>query len=184
MIAGLYGMADATFGDPVGQARLLAEEGVRPIQLRCKGWSEARIRGAALALSAVPELVINDHPGLAAELGRVVHLGDLDGAAAGPHGRSTHTLAQVCAANDAEVPPLYLGFGPIFATGTKDTPWAPRGIALLAEAVRASRLPIVAIGGITPENLASIRDTGVAGWAVVGAIWRATHPRAVIRSMR
>ena len=184
MIRGLYGMADATFGDPVAQARLLAEEGVSPIQLRCKGWAPEAVRAAALALADVPDLVINDHAALARALGRVAHLGDGDGDALGPHGRSTHTLAQVLAGQSAALPALYLGFGPIYATGTKDTPWTPRGVEALAEAVAASRLPIVAIGGIGLAELDAVRATGVAGWAVVGAIWRAPNPRAVIRALR
>ncbi len=179
-IRGLYGMADATFGDPVVQALMLAEEGIRPVQLRCKGWSVEAVRAAALALSEVPALVINDHAALALELGRVAHLGDGDGAATGPHGRSTHTLEQVRTAGDA----LYLGFGPVFSTGTKETGWPPRGVELLAEAVRVAGRPVVAIGGIEPSNLDAVRATGVAGWAVVGAIWRSSDPRAVIRSLR
>jgi thiamine monophosphate synthase len=42
----------------------------------------------------------------------------------------------------------------------------------------------VAIGGIEPGNVDEVRATGVAGWAVIGAIWRAPDPRSVIRSLR
>ena len=35
---GLYGIADAGFGDPAVQARMLAEAGAWCVQLRCKGW--------------------------------------------------------------------------------------------------------------------------------------------------
>lgn len=181
MIAGLYGMADATWGDPLAQARLLAEEGVSPVQLRCKGWPREAVRQLALACRALPTvLVINDDAALAAELGMWAHLGDEDGPAAGPHGRSTHTLAQV---RDERVA-AYIGFGPVFATGTKITGWEPRGVALLAEAVRASARPVVAIGGIDERTIDEVRATGVAGWAVVGAIWRAPDPRAAIRRLR
>lgn len=181
LIRGLYGVADSTFGDPEGQARLLAEEGVSPVQLRCKGWSADAVRSLARRCLDLPTLiVVNDHADVAAELGLFAHLGDLDGAALGPHGRSTHTLDQVLAERDA----AYIGFGPIFATNTKETPWAPRGLHLLAEAVRRSPRPVVAIGGIGPGNLAAVRDTGAAGWAVVGAIWRSSDPRAAIRSLR
>lgn len=181
IISGLYGVADATFGDPEAQARLLAGEGVSPVQLRCKGWSAEAMRSLARRCLHLPTLiVVNDHAAIAAELGLLAHLGDLDGAALGPHGRSTHTLNQV----SEECHAAYIGFGPIFSTDTKQTPWPPRGVDLLVEAVRRSPRPVVAIGGIGPANLAAVRATGVAGWAAVGAIWRSPDPRAVIRSLR
>lgn len=181
MIRGLYGMADAGFGDPLAQVRLLAAEGVSPIQLRCKGWPRDRVR--EIALAALPlgvMLILNDDAALAAELGLMAHLGDGDGAALGPHGRSTHTLAQVRAEREAD----YIGFGPVFGTATKHSPWSPRGVDLLAEAAAASQRPVVAIGGITRENLALVKASGVAGWAVIGDIWRSPDPVAAIRSLR
>lgn len=181
MIAGLYGIVDPTSGDPEAQAHLLAEEGVSPIQLRCKGWTRDEMRCLANRCRGFfASLVINDDAVLAAELGLVAHLGDGDGAALGPHGRSTHTLAQVREEREA----LYIGFGPVFATATKAQPWSPRGLDLLAAAVRASSRPVVAIGGVGPENIEEVRATGAAGWAVVGAIWSAADPRAIIRALR
>ncbi len=181
MIGGLYGVADAAFGDPAWQVRVLADEGVSPVQLRCKGWPVEAVRHLALGLRGVATgLVLNDHAALAAELGLYAHLGDQDGAALGPHGRSTHTLAQVRAAHGA----AYIGFGPVFATGTKDSPWPPRGLPLLAAAVRASPCPVVAIGGITGDNIDEVRATGAAGWAVISGIWLAPDPLAAIRRLR
>ena len=181
MIAGLYGMTDPVRGDPEGQVRLLADEGVAVVQLRCKGWPRSAVRALAERCRPLPiVLVVNDDAALAAELGLCAHLGDTDGAAQGPHGRSTHTLEQVRAEREA----IYVGFGPVFATETKDTAWSPRGTAMLAEAVVASERPVVAIGGIGLENIAEVRATGVAGWAVVGAIWVAPDPRRIIRRLR
>lgn len=181
MIAGLYGMVDPERGEPAGQVALLADEGVSIVQLRCKGWPRDRVRALALAVMPLPiRLVINDDAALAAELGLLAHLGDGDGAALGPHGRSTHTLEQVRDEAEAE----YIGFGPVFATGTKETSWSPRGTALLAAAVRTSTRPVVAIGGIGLHNIDEVRATGVQGWAVVGAIWGAANPRSVVRQLR
>ncbi len=181
MIAGLYGMADSGFGDPLAQARLLADEGVSPIQLRCKGWPRTAVRQLALDCGGLgPTIIVNDDAQLAAELGLVAHLGDTDGPGRGPHGRSTHTLGQVSAEDNA----VYIGFGPVFETGTKRSGWSPRGLASLADAVRVSRRPVVAIGGINLANLEGVRAAGAAGWAAVGAIWMAADPRAVIRAMR
>ncbi len=181
VIAGLYGIADAAYGDPETQARLLAGEGVSPVQLRCKGWTPGAVRALAIRCRDLPTLiVINDHAAIAAELGLYAHLGDLDGAALGPHGRSAHTLSQVAAEQSA----AYIGFGPVFPTTTKTSPWSARGVSMLAEAVRLSPRPVVAIGGIGPENVDAVRAAGVAGWAVVGAIWGSADPRAAIRSLR
>ncbi len=181
MISGLYGIVDPERGDPASQVALLADEGVSIVQLRCKGWPRDRVRALALALMPLPiRLVINDDAALAAELGLLAHLGDGDGRALGPHGRSTHTLQQV----HEEVVADYIGFGPVFATGTKETPWAPRGTALLAAAVRASQRPVVAIGGIGLDTIDEVRATGVQGWAVIGAVWGAANPRSVVRRLR
>ncbi len=179
-IAGLYGMADAGHGDPVAQARLLAEEGVAPIQLRCKGFTREQLREVLRACRDVPGIVVNDDAVVASEFGCPVHLGQDDGRTSLPHGRSTHTLDHVFAVTGA----TYIAFGPVFGTATKDSPWTPRGLDLLAQAVRVSPRPVVAIGGIGTHNLAQVRATGVAGWAVIGAIWRSADPLAAIRNLR
>lgn len=178
---GLYGVADASCGDPVAQARLLLEEGVRVVQLRCKGWPRERLRAAAGAIDA-PILVVNDAVDVARELGAWAHLGQDDGPDPDdvPFGRSTHTLAQAAARGRA----AYVGFGPVFGTATKDTGYTARGLGLLAEVVAASPVPVVAIGGITPGNLDRVRATGVHAWAVIGAVWSAPDPRAAIRALR
>lgn len=178
---GLYGVADATYGDPWPQVVLLAALDVGIIQLRCKGWTtEAR---TALAIRAVamggPLIVVNDDAEAAARAGAWVHLGQDDGETSLPHGRSTHTLAHVRAASAN-----YLGFGPVFATTTKQAAYPPRGGDLLAEAVRTSAAPVVAIGGIHPGNIDVVRATGVHAWAVIGAIWTSPDPRAVIAALR
>lgn len=177
---GLYGMADATYGDPLWMANLLADEGVGIIQLRCKGWPASQVAMVAeRCLRLGPQLVINDHPDVARALGAWVHLGQDDG----PDpvdlvfGRSTHTFEQAEQAGSA----TYIGFGPIFPTGTKESRWSPRGLERLSTVVARSRVPVVAIGGISLEQLEPLAATGVAAWAVVGAIWTSADPRAMIR---
>ena len=191
---GLYAIADAGFGDPVTLGRALADAGARVIQLRCKGWPEAEVADAARALLPAlrrqgAALIINDHLDVAVAGGADgVHLGQEDGPTALARarlppgallGRSTRTLEQVAEAQDAD----YLGFGPIYATNTRPGLPPPRGVDLLAAAVRASARPLVAIGGISPENLPAVRATGVHAWAVIRALLEAPDLAAMLRDL-
>jgi thiamine-phosphate pyrophosphorylase len=180
---GLYAIADAAFGDPVKRAGQLAAAGCKTIQLRAKGRSEADVLQLARAVQPTMAAhgvfwIINDHPQVAVEVGASgVHLGQADlhpGLAreiVGPAlviGWSTHTLAQVTEDHGAD----YIGFGPVFDTATKEGGYASRGTAMLRDAVRRSSVPVVAIGGIGPQNLAEVISTDVHGWAVVSALYR------------
>ena len=82
-------------------------------------------------------------------------------------GWSTHTLAQVTAAQG--LPLQYLGFGPILPTDGKQAHSPVTGFAGLADAVAASQLPVVAIGGLQLNDVAAVRATGAQAMAVIGA---------------
>ncbi|HSK42200.1 MAG TPA: thiamine phosphate synthase, partial [Arenibaculum sp.] len=95
-------------------------------------------------------------------------------------GVSCHTPEQA-AAVDPEVAD-YIGAGPVRPTATKqvdrllsETQWH--------EIIAASRVPVIAIGGITPENAGPLWRAGFAGLAVVSAICGAADPRAVARAL-
>ena len=77
-------------------------------------------------------------------------------------GVSTHDLDQVRAACSAGAD--YIGFGPIFHTTTKANPAPVQGL----DGLRA--VPVVAIGGITPERAAAIYETGAAAICAIGAV--------------
>lgn len=177
---GLYGIVEPSLGDPLAQARMLSEEGAAVVQLRCKGWPADRLLALAEGCRGLGiVVVVNDDVAVATATGLPVHVGQGDGADPRiPFGRSTHTLEQAARPGGA----AYIGFGPVFGTSSKETSWSPRGVALLAEAVRVSPVPVVAIGGITEETLPAVRAAGAHGWAVIGAIWRSPDPRSVIRS--
>ncbi len=189
---GLYAIADAGFGDPVALGLALGNAGVEVIQLRAKGEERGRVLAWAKALrAALPQVVLiaNDDPTIARDAHfDGVHLGDDDPsveaarAVVGPGaliGRSTRSLDAVLAHQDAD----YLGFGPVFATSTRAGSPEPRGTALLAEVVRASDRPVVAIGGIDPGNLAAVRATGVHGWAVISALLRSSELGDTVEKM-
>lgn len=192
--AGLYGIADTAFGRPSELATLLAESGCRVIQLRAKDWSTPRRADCARAL--VERLghrvciVVNDDLEAAAWSGAGgVHLGQGDGPLhtarqrLGPGaliGRSTHTLDHV----DALEPEAdYIGFGPVFPTATKAAAGHARGVVLLQQAVQRAAVPVVAIGGISLENIAAIRATGVPSWAVISDIFAHSDPAARARQL-
>ena len=176
---GLYGIADATFGDPVEMARALVAAGCRTIQLRAKHYNKDEIHSAAGAIRSLVRdglFIVNDHLDVARTVGADgVHLGQQDAALStaraqlGPDaiiGISTHTLGQVRRAQGAS----YIGFGPVFSTATKENPGSPKGIEALRSAVEISSIPVVAIGGITTSTLEDVRGSGVHCWAVIRAI--------------
>lgn len=187
--AGLYGIADAGFGDPVALGEALLEGGARVVQLRCKGWPAEAVAEAARRLwprcqAAGAPLILNDHPALI-HLADGVHLGQDDGPL--PHapgklrGRSTHSLAQLHAAVAEGAD--HVGFGPVFGTRTKPGALPARGLAQLAEVVAAAPVPVVAIGGIDSVNLAQVKATGAPNWAVISAILGAPDIAAAARGM-
>jgi thiamine-phosphate pyrophosphorylase len=83
-------------------------------------------------------------------------------------GVSTHSLAQAQAAQATGAD--YIGFGPIFATGTKNTGYTPRGLEALRAIRQAVSLPILAIGGITLENVTAVIAAGATAPAVISAV--------------
>jgi thiamine-phosphate pyrophosphorylase len=80
-------------------------------------------------------------------------------------GLSTHTLDQArrAIADGAD----YIGFGPVWATPTKDVPDEVVGVDLLRRVVAFSPVPVVAIGGIFPENLDEVLATGARSFSLV-----------------
>ncbi|HKZ52846.1 MAG TPA: thiamine phosphate synthase [Candidatus Acidoferrales bacterium] len=167
-------------------ARALAEAGVRLVQLRDKqATSLVLLEQARQLLSLLPpdcSLIINDRADVAALAGAAgVHLGqdDLPVAAArallGPQkiiGLSTHNQAQLEAAQT--LPANYLALGPVFATATKADTEPVVGLERLRVLRRLTAKPLVAIGGITPENAASVLAAGVDTVAVISG-WLAAE---------
>lgn len=97
-------------------------------------------------------------------------------------GRSTHTLAQARVAIGE--PCDYVAFGPVFGTTSKDSPYAARGLAALAEvAALAAPRPVIAIGGIDAERARQAVAAGAAGVAVISAVAGAAAPEAAARAL-
>lgn len=78
----------------------------------------------------------------------------------------------------------YIGCGAVFGTSSKPGLGSERlGTDHLAEVVRAVRIPVVAIGGITPANASAVAAAGAAGAAVIGAVMSAADITAAVRSL-
>jgi thiamine-phosphate pyrophosphorylase len=187
-IKGLYGIADATAfdGDPVRLAAIYIETGCTVIQLRCKHLSDTDALIAARAIRRLDPhvaFIVNDRPHVAVESGADgVHLGQTDAPTThvrgivGPDrliGRSTNALDQIAHAEDGAD---YLAFGPVFDTGNISRPKHTMGVERLSTARGLTRLPLVAIGGITADTLDQVVQTGCDSWAVIGAVAAADAP--------
>ncbi len=163
--------------------------GATCIQLRDKGRSSDELRAQAEELLAVTRryrvpLILNDDVEAAAACGADgVHLGqdDMDLSRArkllGPDriiGVSAHTVEEALAAEKSGAD--YLGAGAVFSTGTKqDTSVLP--MERLRAICGAVSIPVAAIGGIGEENAARLAGSGIAGIAVVSAIFGAQDIR-------
>jgi thiamine-phosphate pyrophosphorylase len=98
-------------------------------------------------------------------------------------GLSTHSTEQV---DRAVLEPVsYIAIGPVFPTATKATGYDRVGLEIVREAARranARGLPLVAIGGITLENAASVLDAGAASVAVIADLITAGDPETRTRA--
>ena len=77
----------------------------------------------------------------------------------------------------------YLGVGAVFSTSTKRDA-APVSRETLREICAAVAIPVCAIGGITLENAPALAGTGIAGLAVVSALFAAPDVAAAARALR
>ncbi len=156
--------------------------GVKWIQYREKEKSRREIYEESVRLRKLIKdfqavFIVNDHPDIAYAVDADgVHLGQDDIPLKEARkvigdkkliGISTHTLEEAIDAEDGGA--NYIGFGPVFFTTTKEA-GPPKGIELLREIKGKVKIPVVAIGGITLENVRSVLETGVDAVAVASAI--------------
>jgi thiamine-phosphate pyrophosphorylase len=210
----LYAFVDAAYLNgraPEVVARQLCDGGADLIQLRAKESSPDHIRRMADAILPVTRaanagLVINDHCGIARELGaELCHLGQEDFFDAGhAHvteikdanrssvqtgtrqseiqiGLSTHAPAQAERAIAAGAD--YIAIGPVYPTGTK--PGAkPVTLEYVRWAAAHVKIPWFAIGGITLDTVDAVIEAGATRICVVSAILDTADPAAACRKFR
>jgi thiamine-phosphate pyrophosphorylase len=97
-------------------------------------------------------------------------------------GASTHSLDSARAAADSGAD--YIVFGPVFATPSKAGYGAPQGVERLAAVCRSVSIPVLAIGGITPENAGACAAAGAGGIAAIRIFQDATDLPAIVRRLR
>ncbi|WP_044642825.1 thiamine phosphate synthase [Risungbinella massiliensis] len=98
-------------------------------------------------------------------------------------GVSVHSLEQARSAIQSGAD--YLGLGPIFPTSTKEDAKEVQGVTLIKKLRKEGiRIPIVGIGGITPENAGSIIKAGADGVAVITAISHANSVGQATRNLK
>jgi thiamine-phosphate pyrophosphorylase len=185
----------STFADYQQFILQIARGGVTCVQLRAKNSSLADILKFAQILKelltpfSIP-LIINDHLDVAIAVDAAgVHLGQADTdpanarALLGPTkiiGLSIETLAQLDQANKLDCLD-YVAASAVFASKTDcKTIWELTG---LNELVKFSQHPVVAIGGINANNIASVIAQGVCGVAVISAIHQHPDPAAQSTSL-
>ncbi len=169
--------------------------GVKLVQLRIKDKPEPVLRQEVRRAKAICaahgcQLVVNDYWRLAKEEGcDFVHLGQEDLAeadvasikAAGLKlGVSSHDHLELATALAAK--PDYVALGPIYPTVLKKMKWAPQGLERITDWKRlVGDLPLVAIGGLTPERLDGVFRAGADSAAVVTDIVTHADPETRTR---
>lgn len=169
--------------------------GVKLVQLRIKDKPEPVLRQEVRRAKAICaahgcQLVVNDYWRLAKDEGcDFVHLGQEDLAeadvasikAAGLKlGVSSHDHLELATALAAK--PDYVALGPIYPTVLKKMKWAPQGLERITDWKRlVGDLPLVAIGGLTPERLDGVFRAGADSAAVVTDIVTHADPETRTR---
>ncbi len=186
LISGLYALIDTTWLAPerlLDAAQAVIDGGARLIQYRDKNASptEQAERGRALfalCRNRGTVFIVNDDVELAWELmAHGVHLGAMDATIAAARARlgPTAIIGASCydsvvnAQRAADAGASYLAFGAFFSSPTK--PDARQASPVLLRKARVLKLPLVAIGGITPENAPELIATGANAIAVASGLY-------------
>ena len=195
----LYAVTDRTWmGESTlaAQAKEAIEAGVTMIQLREKNLDYGRFFELAMAVRRVTErsqipFVINDNVDVALACGADgIHVGQKDQPAdevrrqIGPGkilGVSVQTVQQAICAEQSGAD--YLGVGAMFLTSTKQDA-SKVSFETLKTICGTVNIPVVAIGGIGKNNILKLGGSGIAGVAVVSAIFAQPDISAAAAELR
>ena len=200
-----YLVTSGTGRRTVEAAAAAAAGGAGMIQVRAKQASTAELLELTCAVAAAvhrarpcARVVVDDRADVAFAARRLgaevhgVHLGqdDLPVASAramlGPEaiiGLTTGTRETVRRAEELRGLLDYVGAGPFRPTPTKDSGRTPLGVDGYRSLVAETGLPVVAIGGITAQDVPSLARTGIAGVALVRELMDADDPERAAREI-
>ena len=191
---------DEQYSALIERITLAARAGVTWIQVREKDLEGAQLvqiaRTAIAKVDPVCRLIINDRLDVAAAVGAAgVHLGEksisiadaklyVRGRGPSEHfliGSSAHSLEAALAAEGAGAD--YVIFGPVFATPAKASFGRPQGLGRLHEVCSKLTIPVLAIGGITPESARHCYLNGAAGIAGIRIFQEAENLDSLVRQL-
>jgi thiamine-phosphate pyrophosphorylase len=189
----LYAITDGPRADLLERAAAALRGGASMLQYRDKSSAAARRRAEAAALVAICNThtalcIINDDVDLAHAVGaHGVHLGDHDtGLLSARHTLGKQVIIGVSCYDDlgraraaARQGADYLAFGAFYPSPSK--PQARRAHPQLLHEARHLGLPLVAIGGITPDNGAALIAAGADFLAVISGVFAAPDSEASAR---
>ena len=168
----------------------LAENGLDVFQLRAKSMNDNEIIDLIKDLKSATsntkmKLCINDNVNVASKckgLIDILHLGQSDmkpNEAKKIIDQNIEIGLSITNKNQLDDIPNcvnYLGVGPIFPTGSKKDASEPIGSNILREIINKTEIPVVAIGGISLDNIYDLFKLGVSGVAVISAILNEYNP--------
>lgn len=175
----------------VARAKAAVRGGSSMVQLRLKDASARELVEVARMLVDALDVpvVVNDRLDVALAAGAAgAHLGadDLPVAAARAIVPAGFIIGS-SAGNDGELARVagadYVGIGPVFGSASKLDAGPAIGVSELGRLATQATMPVVAVGGITPENARETFVAGVAGVAVIRAIFADSDPEAAAKRM-
>ena len=197
----IMGTMNAGDKEPLALLEQALLGGISHFQLREKG--PTALKGEALRKFALEcqrlcnihqvPFIVNDDVELACEIGADgVHVGQEDLACASVRSRigegkllgvSVHSMEEAkCAVEEGAD---YLGMGPVYGTRSKADAKVPSGVNKIIEVSRQyPKIPVVGIGGITPDNAGAVWGAGATGVAVISALAEAEDLEAEINRFK
>jgi thiamine-phosphate pyrophosphorylase len=167
---------------------------IREKDLPARDLFELSVQAAALARKHSTRILVNDRLDIALAAGLDgIHLGQssvpprvIRQQVSTPKfliGVSAHSLEEIRAVKNQEV--SFVTFGPVFQTPSKVPYGAPVGLEALGQAVLASPIPVLALGGVDAVNCQQCLSKGVAGIAAIRLFQDPSgFPTALVQSIR
>jgi len=196
MISNLHYISQPSHTDNILAA---CDAGCKWVQLRIKNETPDKVMPVAEAVKKICDryqasLIINDYPQVAVAVEAAgVHVGKLDMTVAAARaitgnnmiiGGTANTLADIL--QHVQDGASYVGVGPYRFTTTKQNLSPILGLGGYQSILQALKekhivIPVIAIGGIMPEDIPGLMETGIHGIAVSGMITHATDKQAVVK---